>query len=969
MTRPTNSQLQQSIEQLPESLQLPAQRAWERICKHDGAEASVQHWSAETCDVFCRLLASSDYAAATSFKYWHWLENAIATGKFDRPPKISFVLPANKIDEVAVKQSLRKYRHRQMLHILWREYARSATLAESLTSLSEMADELLVVTRAVAVEMLSERYGQAIDATGRKISLVILAMGKLGGFELNLSSDIDVFFLYPEEGETSGPHKLSAYEYFTRVARRTISLLADLTEDGFVYRVDTRLRPFGDSGPSVVSFASLESYLLQHGRSWERYAYVKARIVGESLSGDIVTELMHNMIEPFVYRRYLDFGVFESLRDMHAMIAAEVQKCELAANIKRGPGGIREIEFIVQSLQLVRGGSNDNLRQHALEAALQELDRSRSLPADTIEELRSAYRFLRRLENFIQAIRDQQTHDLPGNELDRARLALAMQFDSWDALETALSGHRQRVSRRFREVAFREDGMAEHALADNSFSALWEAAADESRWSERLNAKGFSNPDLFARELVAFSCKVRTQQIDTAARKRLRQLIPELLNLLCRRQSPEIILRRVLNIVDRILRRSAYIALLNENRTAMRRLVDLCEHSAYLAEEIGRFPILLDEMLDPRLFTSTMSAGQMRADISERLQQVAGSDSERMVEVLGHYQRAALFRIAIADFSAKLPIMKVSDALTDLAEIILTRLLEIAWQDLVRKHGEPWFSVNGVRRRAGFGVIAYGKLGGMELSYGSDLDLVFLHDSTGTDQQTDGDKPLDNSVFFARLVRRLVHFLTTQTASGALYEVDTRLRPSGRSGLLVVNVEAFERYQIDNAWTWEHQALLRSRPVAGNVSVHREFERIRTDTLRYRVDRQNLADDVRSMRARMRQQLDKSSPELFDLKQAPGGIADLEFLVQYLVLKNANRDATVIHYRDNIRQLGTLAAAGCLACPEVQRLQETYRKYRARLHRLALDARPPLVADSEFRDERRRVIDLWRREVGGAEGV
>jgi glutamate-ammonia-ligase adenylyltransferase len=368
-------------------------------------------------------------------------------------------------------------------------------------------------------------------------------------------------------------------------------------------------------------------------------------------------------------------------------------------------------------------------------------------------------------------------------------------------------------------------------------------------------------------------------------------------------------------------------------------------------------------MLDPRMYSAKITAASMREDLRERLDRSGGTDSEQQIEILSQFQRAALFRIAVADFSGKLPIMKVSDRLTELAEIVLHYALTVAWADLTSKHGEPCFMTEQGQRKAGIGVIAYGKLGGMELSYRSDLDLVFLHNSSGTDQVTSGDKPLENSMFFARLVRRLVHFLTTQTSSGALYEVDTRLRPSGRSGLLVVSVEGFERYQEDNAWTWEHQALLRSRAVAGDAAVAREFERIRVETLRNRVRRDQLRDDVLSMRDKMRKQLDQSSAKRFDLKQGQGGLGDIEFLVQYLVLKNARQHPAIIHYSDNIRQLGTLGAVGCIAVADVVRLQDAYKAYRLCLHRLVLDDAPTLVSVDQFVGERKFVCDIWQREM------
>jgi [glutamine synthetase] adenylyltransferase / [glutamine synthetase]-adenylyl-L-tyrosine phosphorylase len=957
--------MRQAIDTLPVSLRAAANSAWERICEHNQcSDADLSSQQRENC---ARMLACSEYAASVILRHWQWFRECLANSSFDQPPQPGLVRPGAGDDEAHAKKQLRCHRHRKMLHILWREYANTAGQGETLASLSTLADELLLAARSVAAESLVARFGTPVDASGGQIPLIILAMGKLGGFELNFSSDIDIIFLYPANGETNGPRRLSAQEYFVRFARRIVSLLDDTSEDGFVYRVDTRLRPFGESGPLVVSFSSLESYLLQHGRSWERYAYVKARVVGDRDNSEASDELLRKLIEPFVYRRYLDFGVFESLRDMKSLIAEEVRKRELADNIKIGPGGIREIEFIVQSLQLVRGGGNAKLRCPELELAMRELDHSRSLSAESIAELTAAYRFLRRLENLIQAIRDQQTHDIPHDSTDRARLALAMRFEDWDSLAEAVAAHRANVSRHFQRVAFRAQGERAAAEPRDRFSALWDAPADEESWSSSLQEQGFSRPGYLAETLVAFSSSKPVQQLSSSAQRRLRHFIPKLLALLQARQSPDQTLQRVLTIVSRILRRSAYIALLNENHAAMQRLVDLCEQSAYLADEIGRFPMLLDEMLDPRLFTAAVSLSSMLTDISDRLKQVATLDSERQIEILSQFQRATLFRIAVADFSGEMPVMKVSDALTELAEVVLKHTLELAWADMAKKHGEPVVVLNGVRRKAGLGVIAYGKLAGMELSYRSDLDLVFLHDSTGEEQQTDGASPLENSMFFARLVRRLVHFLTTQTSSGALYEVDTRLRPSGRSGLLVTSVDAFERYQLENAWTWEHQALLRSRPVAGSVRVQREFEQVRSNILRNHVDKKRLADEVRQMRARMRKQHDKSSLDRFDLKQGRGGIADLEFLVQYLALKNAVNREAVIYYRDNIRQLGTLGAANCLSQLDVSELQDIYRDYRSRLHQLALDRAPPLVKDSEFVRQRQFVLAQWQRQLAQAE--
>jgi glutamate-ammonia-ligase adenylyltransferase len=791
-------------------------------------------------------------------------------------------------------------------------------------------------------------------------------MGKLGGRELNFSSDVDLIFLYFEEGETDGGRAISAHEYFTRLTRQIVALLDEATSDGFVFRVDTRLRPFGDSGPPVVSFVALENYLPQHGRGWERYAYVKARLVASPVDATIARDLIGRLIEPFVYRRYLDFGVFESLRDMKALIAAEVRRKELVDNIKLGPGGIREIEFIVQSLQLVRGGSDKNLRSPELQVTLARLADQRELSKSSVDELLQAYDFLRRLENFIQAIRDQQSHDLPADPVDRARLCFAMNYPDWHGLIADLDTHRRNVGSQFEKLLFRSERSATEPAAAPALAQRWASESTVSEWAELLKEQGFTQATKLAEKLVNFRRAASTLPTDKVGRRRLDQFMPNLLLALKGRPNPSLVLTRMLNIVDRVLRRSAYVSLLNENPPALEKLVNLCESSAYLAEQVSRYPLLLDELLDSRVFSSSLVRSELEAELDRRIGGLADEDSERLIEGLGQFQRASLFRIAVADFSGRLPIMKVSDRLTDVAELVLKEALDIAYADIVEKHGEPHRMDGDVTRVAGFGVIAYGKFGGMELSYRSDLDLVFLHESNDagdSEPMTNGPKPLEASVFFGRLVRRLVHFLTTQTGSGALYEVDTRLRPSGRSGLLVTSVQALERYQEENAWTWEHQALLRARPVAGSAIVAREFERIRAETLRYRVRQESLRDDVTSMRQKMREQLDRSDSAQFDLKQGEGGIADIEFIVQYLVLRSAGAHPAVIHYSDNIRQLGTLAAAACLPASDVLQLQEIYKGFRLRLHRLALDERPPLIPTTEFVAERKFVRTIWGRTM------
>ncbi len=854
---------------------------------------------------------------------------------------------------------IRQCRNRWMLQVLWREVGGDTRLDETLSAMTILADRLLEAAAGFAERVVRERFGVVRSGDGEPVSLVILGMGKLGGRELNFSSDIDIIFLYPGGIESDGRKSVSAPEYFTRVSRYVVALLDKVTDGGFAFRVDTRLRPFGDSGPPVTSFAALEAYLSKHGRDWERYAYVKARIVGPRPPPRVVDELMNDLVRPFVFRRYLDYGVFESLREMHGMISVEVQKREMADNVKLGPGGIREIEFIVQSLQLVRGGSRPELQQRELLQVLPKLVGPHGLQQSAASALADAYRFLRRLENFIQAIRDRQTHDLPTDEADRARLSLAMGYSRWSDLLADLDKVRTGVSQHFNSVAFRgQDEESEQASA--VLEELWEHGAETSEWAEALERDGFAQNRAIAKRMANFAAAPATRHIDKVASQRLRSFVPRLLRQIRECADPVTALTRVLALVEKILRRSAYIALLNENAEVLSRLVNLCERSSYIADQIARYPVLLDELLDPSIGSSPLILEDLEAELDARLGECSDDDTEAQMSVLGQFQRANLFRVAIADFAGRLPIMKVSDSLTWLAEAVLRHTLAIAWRDLVDKHGVPQFVVDGNRYEAGFSIIAYGKLGGLEMSYGSDLDLVFLHDSSGQDRNTAGPGSIDNTMFFTRLVRRLSNFLTAQTGSGMLYEVDTRLRPDGQSGVMVSSIEAFERYQVDNAWTWEHQALLRARPVAGSDKVGKDFQRIRAETLSSRVRRDTLRDDVVDMRRRMRASLDKSDTEVFDLKQGVGGIGDIEFIVQYLVLANAAEDRSLYFYSDNIRQLEALAAAGFVAEETAARLQDIYKGYRLRLHHLALDQKAALVGASEFPDERRFVEDLWK---------
>jgi glutamate-ammonia-ligase adenylyltransferase len=712
-----------------------------------------------------------------------------------------------------------------------------------------------------------------------------------------------------------------------------------------------------------VSFDAFEDYLQQHGRDWERYAYVKARPVhGAAPFG----ELYRNVLRPFVFRRYLDFSVFESLREMKELIAREVERRELRDNVKLGPGGIREIEFIVQAFQLIRGGGKPALQTRRLLEALPLLAGQKLLPASAVEELGDSYRFLRRIENRLQERNDEQTHDLPQDEAGRTRLALAMGATGWASLDAEIERHRQRVSGHFRALIIGPGEPGAVDAADRALETLLEPQLDDARRLELLRLARIGDATGVLDRLNVLRESTYYRRLDETGRRRLHTLLPSLLKGVAGGDGTAVALGRVLHVVELIGGRTVYLALLNENAVARRRLVELCAHSQFLTDQIAAFPLLLDELLDERLFETVPSRAEFEQDLRARMDGAETDDPEHQVDLLRQFQRVAVFRVAVPDLTGRLPLMQVSDRLTDIAELICAEAVQLAWGQIAERHGVPQYGPDESHLRdAGLVVVAYGKFGGIELGYGSDLDLVFLHDSTGEVQRTSGPKVVDNGVFFLRLVQRLVHVLSVHTAAGRLYEVDTRLRPSGKGGLLVQSLQGFGDYQRSEAWTWEHQALLRARVVAGDPVLRERFEALRRDILRFAVRRATLREDVRSMRERMRAELSKSGPGQFDLKQDAGGITDIEFLAQYWTLHWAERYPELVTYSDNIRQLESLASADIVPQSTVDVLTGAYRAYRQRMHHLSLEAADNVVSAEEFREVRAAVTAIWGATMSG----
>ena len=856
-------------------------------------------------------------------------------------------------DEALCMAELRRVRRREHARIAWRDLTGVADTTATLRALSDCADGAIRAATEFATRALAVRYGTPRDAAGRAQPLVVVGMGKLGGAELNFSSDVDLVFLYPEGGSTDGARELDNFEYFTRLGQKLIRLLDAGTNDGFVYRVDMRLRPFGDSGPLAASFAALEDYLQQHGRDWERYAWIKARAItgAETYKG-----LFRDVVRPFVFRRYLDFGVFESLREMKLMIAREVEKRELSDDVKLGRGGIREIEFIVQSLQLVRGGGDPRLREQSLLTVLPRLAGQKLLPEAAVRELAASYEFLRRLENRLQMLRDEQTHALPVDPERRARLVAAFGYDDWDALLREFEAQRTIVALQFAALVLAGGDRTPAAAAD--FAAAFGAAERPAELLRALAALGFNPAEPVAASLVALREGNYYRRLDEPGRRRLHALLPRLLGQAARQPDPAATVARALAIVEAIGSRTVYLALLNENPLALARLVEICALGAFLPAQIAVFPLLLDELVDQRLFDEPPSRAQFAAELELRADDAA-DDLERVAEALRQFQRAAVFRVALFDLTGRLPLMQVSDRLTDIAELIIERVMARAWREMTAQYGAPRAGSADALVACNVAAVGYGKLGGLELGYGSDLDLVFLHDSAGDVQETSGPRVIDNAVFFLRLGQKIVHLLTVHSAAGRLYEVDMRLRPSGNSGLLMTNVDAFVEYQRDDAWTWEHQALLHSRAVAGTPYLRARFESVRAELLCRHVRRATLREDVRHMRERMRRELSRAGADEFDIKQDRGGVADVEFLAQYWVLRWAGQYPALVTYSDTIRQLESVGSAALVDHLIIDRLVDAYRGYRQLTHRLSLAGGRAVVTAAPHAAARSMIAAVW----------
>ncbi len=820
---------------------------------------------------------------------------------------------------------LREFRNRHMVTIAWQDFLEIGDVRQSLTDLSSLAETLIIVARDWLYQRFCLRYGTPTDKHGNAQQLMILGMGKLGGGELNFSSDVDLIFAYPESGFTQGGRKeLDNQQFFTKMGQKLIALLDQVTVDGFVYRVDMRLRPYGESGPLVFSYRALEHYYQDQGREWERYAMIKARVLGQHCKQR--TELIE-LLRPFIYRRYIDYTTIDSLRKMKKMIAQEVRRRNLVDNIKLGAGGIREIEFIVQNLQLIHGGRQANLRTQRIFNSLESIFNNGFLEFNTIVELRNNYLFLRKLENLLQALGDKQTQTLPDNTLDWQRVCWSLKIDDEKALRKKITQIMSEVHQQFKQTI---GGEQEDEEQESWAEDIWEE--DELDVGQAVWFKQHKQESELVSVLYRWRKEVLKRPIGPKGRDKLDQLMPFIIAETAEHADPVFVLKPVIKVIEQIVCRTTYLDLLYENPGARHQLVRLCSASPWIAEQLTRFPMLLDELIDPVQLYNTTDLADYANEAYQYCLRVPADDMEMQMEALRQFKLTQQLKIAAADITGVLPITEVSDHLTYLAQAIVEQVVNHAWQQITLRHGKPSYLKNNDK---GFAVVGYGKIGGRELGYSSDLDLVFLHNNKDDFVQTDGNKPIDCVRFYAKLAQRIIHLFATRTASGELYEVDMRLRPSGASGLLVSEIDSYGQYQ-QQAKTWEQQALVRTRVIYGDEGLTLKFNAYRRQVLESKRDLTALANDVSAMRLKMVEHLLSVKEFEFDLKHSPGGIVDIEFLAQYFVLAYSSKNEILAKWSDNINIFSELSDLTIVSPKLAVKMIKSYEYFRILTHKRSL---------------------------------
>ncbi|RZG66348.1 MULTISPECIES: bifunctional [glutamate--ammonia ligase]-adenylyl-L-tyrosine phosphorylase/[glutamate--ammonia-ligase] adenylyltransferase [Acinetobacter] len=904
-----------------------------------------------------KTLRASQYAEQVLGIHRNLIEQDYAVDQFLIPLSTeqiqAFVQAAlnNITNENAWMREMRILRARLMFRWIWQD-ANALTDVVTLTrELSDFADASICEAKAFAYQPLAAKHGEPMGYNGKVQDLIVIAMGKLGAQELNLSSDIDLIFAFDEQGETNGRKCIDVQQFCILWGQKLIYLLDHMTADGFVFRVDMRLRPWGDGSALAISHAALEKYLSQHGREWERYAWIKARIVTGGKEG---AELL-GMTRPFVFRKYVDYTAFEAMREMKAMIEREVQRRNIGDDIKLGAGGIREVEFIVQVFQLIYGGSKLELQDRQCLVNLHHLGEVGLLDPNVVLELEDAYLFLRRVEHAIQALNDQQTQSLPHETEPRQRMLDTLGYASWDDFLQVLNEKRAKVIYQF-----------EHLIKEKEPDPLVESFTQlEKQLNDVLdeNAKNLVHEFWYGHALKKLPAK---------AVQRLKTFWPHLIEAVIQSDNPQVALLRLMPLVESVMRRTVYLVMLIESKGALQRLVKMATVSPWICEELTHYPVLLDEFLS--MDFELPKRKDLEDSLRQQLLRIELDDVEDLMRVLRLFKKSNVLTVAASDVLAESPLMKVSDALTDIAEVSVASTLNLAYQITAKKHGYP-LDADGQRcslDHIAFAVAGYGKLGGIELGYGSDLDLVFIH---FMDEQadTDGLKPISGFEFAMRVAQKFMSLMTTQTLDGRVYEIDTRLRPSGEAGVLVTSLKAFEQYQFKSAWVWEHQALVRARSIAGEESLRAKFEQLRCRILTQPRNEESVREEVLKMRQKMKDHLGSSKEQqkdgIFHLKQDAGGIVDIEFMAQYAVLAWSGANPDLAHYSDNVRILEDAAKASCLSSDDATALIQAYLRERAESHRLALANQSMQVNAADWRDTREVVCKLWQRLIDPSAAV
>ncbi len=837
-------------------------------------------------------------------------------------------------DEAGCMRALREFRDAEAMRLVFRDANGLDDLDDTLSDTSTLYESLLQRALEWSERSLAQRFGEARNADGEPQRMVVLGFGKLGGGELNFSSDVDLILAYAESGQSDGRRVLDNGEYFTRLGHQLVRLMAEPTVQGIVARMDMRLRPFGSAGRLALPFSAMEQYYQREGRDWERYAWIKARpVAGDSAAGKTLLQ----MLRPFVYRKYLDYTAFAGLRELKVRIDAEVARKDLAENLKQGPGGIREIEFIVQLEQLIRGGRDPALRVRGLRPALEACEARGYIPGQRARRLREAWVFLRRLENRVQMLRDAQTHDIPDDPEQKTRLALGLGYADWRALATELARHRDAVSEEFQAVLV--PGAGEHAAAPERERALWRAASEQRLDTERLQQSGFGEQQALVDALNTLSRAASVRAMSARSRARLERLMPQLITAARETAAPDVCLRRLIRLVQAVARRSSYLSLLEEQPAARRRLAQIFAGQAFLAEAVIAQPLLLDDVLDPRIDQLPLKRADIAEDIARALTALDERDAEGELERINELKASLAFRLGLALRDGRADAVACARRLAALAAETVGAVLALAERELVAQHGRLPGGEG-----SGFCVLGYGSLGGDELGFASDLDLVFVYDGARARGESDGTRPLDGVRWYQRLAQRVMHWLSTLTRGGRLYEVDTRLRPDGSKSMLVTSLEAFTAYQRERAWTWEHQALLRARPVAGDRELGERLREVRRAVLSQPRDAARVREEVVAMRTRWRGERDRSDAENLDLKQGAGALLDIEFLLQGLVLMHAASMPQLLEQTANAALIEACHQAGVLGDAQARLLGAAHADLLGRALACTMDARSRLVA-------------------------